>query len=164
MRLKVFVYTLLLLSVFSGARSQTNEPWCAVVKQADGMTTEFMFCDDPHITYGDGVVKVSSGKMTLELKSTQVKNIILRQKDSVQGIAASKSANSNVKVSFSSNSVIVTGLEPGINAALYTTDGRQLKIAKATADGTLSLSLPVTTQSVFIIKTNNQTFKVINKQ
>ena len=166
MQRKLLVSALLLLLAFVGARAQTDEQksLCAVVEQTDGSQTEFMLNEQPQITYGDGVVNVSTSTTTLELKASQVMRVYMTKKSSVQGISTAK-ANQNVaRVAITSAAVTVTGLEPDSDAALYTADGRQLKAAKAAADGTLTLPMPTKSQGVLIVKTKNQSFKIINKQ
>jgi len=164
MQRKLLVSALLLLLAFVGARAQTDgQKLCAVVEENDGTTTEFLLGEIPQITYEGDMVKVSASSTTLEFKTSQVKRVFMTQK-SVQGIGTAK-ANQNVaRVAITPAAVTVTGLEPGSDAALYASDGRQLKAAKAAADGTLSLPMPTKSQGVLIVKTKNQSFKIINKQ
>ena len=135
---------------------------CAVVQRTNGTQTEFMLSEVPQITYGKGVVNVTTSTTTLEFKSSEVKRVYMAQK-SVQGIGTTKTAQNVARVDISSAAVTVTGLEPGSDAALYTADGRYLKAANVASDGTLSLPMPKS-QGVFIVKTKNQSFKIINKQ
>lgn len=166
MQRKLIISAVLFLLAVVGLSAQTDEQTslCAVVQQTNGSQTEFMLNEQPQITYGDGVVNVSTSTTTLELKASQVMRVYMTKKSSVQGISTAK-ANQNVaRVAITPDAVTVTGLEPGSDAALYTADGRQLKAAKAAADGTLSLPMPTKSQGVLIVKTKNQSFKIINKQ
>ncbi len=166
MQRKLFVSAVLFLLAAAGARAQTGEPsqWCAVVQQTSGTQTEFMLDELPQITYAEGVVNVATSTTTLELKTSQVMRVYMTQKTTVQGIGAAKSAQQTARVAITPGAINVTGLEPGSDAALYSADGRQMKAAKASADGNLSLPTPTRAQGVLIVKTKNQSFKIINKQ
>ncbi|MBR2239061.1 MAG: hypothetical protein IJ887_14535 [Prevotella sp.] len=166
MQRKLLVSALLLLLAFVGARAQTDEQksLCAVVEQTDGTTTEYMLNELPQITYGSNVVKLATSFTTVELQSSKVARIYMAEKGSAQGIKATKSSQAVAHVDVTPTAVTVTGLEPGSDAALYTADGRCLKATTAASDGTLSLPMPTKSQGVLIVKTKNQSFKIINKQ
>ena len=171
MQRKLLVSALLLLLAFVGARAQTDEQkLCAVVQETNGTKTEFLLGENPCITYGEGVVNVSTSATKLELKASQVMRVYMKkldatpQQDELQGISTAKTTQQTARVAITPAAVTVTGLEPGSDAALYASDGRQLKAAKAAADGTLSLPMPTKSQGVLIVKTKNQSFKIINKQ
>ena len=167
MQRKLIISAVLFVLAVVGVRAQTDEQTslCAVVQQTDGTKTEFMLNEQPQITYGEGVVNVSTSTTTLEFKASQVMRVYMTKKSSdVQGISATKSNQNVARVAITPAAATVTGLEPDSDAALYTADGRQLKAAKAAADGTLSFPMPTKSQGVLIVKTKNQSFKIINKQ
>jgi hypothetical protein len=77
------------------------------------------------------------------------------------GIAeASKTAE---RVILTADGLSLSGLQPGSAVDVYTADGRQLKAVKAAADGTASLNLGNSRSGMIIVKTNNQSFKLIRK-
>ena len=167
MQRKLIISAVLFVLAVVGVRAQTDEQTslCAVVQQTNGTQTEFMLNELPQITYGEGVVNVSTSTRTLELKASQVMRVYMTKKSpDAQGIGTTKAAQNVARVTITPAAITVTGLEPGSDAALYTADGRQLKAAKAAADGTLSLPTPTKSQGVLIVKTKNQSFKIINKQ
>ena len=147
------------LLLTTGLRAQAAPSQSVVVQQVDGTTTEFLLQDDPRIVYRSDRVTLTTETTTLELEASQVARVYFVSSNPT----AIDTPVANVRFSIGTSAVNLNGLEPGSTAALYTADGRQLTSASASANGSLSLSLPETS-GVLIVKTNNKSFKIINKK
>lgn len=133
-----------------------------VLKQTNGDTSVYSFSDSPQIRYADNKVKLTTSKTSVELEADNVDRIYLSQgeKDdlSVEALEADV-----VRYFIADGQLVVSGLEAGAVVSVYTVDGTLLVSRSAGTDGKVSLALPKSQNGIFVVKANNQTFKIIVK-
>ena len=166
MQRKLLLSALFFLFAAVGTRAQTVEqsPHEVVVEQITGDKTHYMLGKNPRITYDEGVVTLTTGDEdpALQFDASKVRRVYLSP--ITDGIESSKVSQNQPRVAIASDAMTVTGLEPGSEVSLYAADGRCLKATTAAADGTISLPLSQKAQGILIVKTKNQSFKIINKK
>jgi len=166
MQRKLLLSAVFFLLAAVGTRAQTVEQSSleVVVEQITGQETHYLLGKAPRITYGDGVVTLTAGDNdpALEFDASKVRRVFLRE--TIVGIESAKVSQNQPRVAIASDAMTVTGLEPGSEVSLYAADGRCLKATTAASDGTLSLPLSQKAQGILIVKTKNQSFKIINKK
>lgn len=160
---KLFLSGLLLFS--ASLYAQEYEAPCVVVEQTDGSKTEYLLKSEPRIAFDGETVTLTTSDETVLLKVENVSRAYVKAPVKPQpnevGIAeASKTAE---RVILTADGLSLSGLQPGSAVDVYTADGRQLKAVKAAADGTASLNLGNSRSGMIIVKTNNQSFKLIRK-
>ena len=107
-------------------------------------------------------MKLTTSKTSVELEADNVDRIYLSQgeKDdlSVKALEADV-----VRYFIADGQLVVSGLEAGAVVSVYTVDGTLLVSRSAGTDGKVSLALPKSQNGIFVVKANNQTFKIIVK-
>ena len=150
----------LLLMCSSGLQAQTS---CVVVEQTDGTKTEFLLTCEPRIRYAADVVTLTSTDATLELPVDVVKKVYLSETNEDLNDLRSTQQTATARVRLTADALLMSGLAAACPVTVYSADGRLLRSQNANPDGTLSLSLSRLPQGMLIIKTNNQSFKLIRK-
>lgn len=144
----------------SGLWAQTEAP-CVVVEQTDGTRTEYVLSAEPRISYAADVVTLTTADATLQLPVADVKKVYLAS--SVTTAVGTQRQPSAPRIELTADGLRLSGLTAGTTVSVYAADGRQLLAPVAATDGTLSISLGRQPQGMLIIKTNNQSFKLIRK-
>jgi hypothetical protein len=135
-----------------------------VVEKTNGTETEYLLKSDPRITFDGENVTLTTSEETIVLKAEYVLRAYVKAaKSQPDEVGISEATKSAERVALTADGLSLTGLTPGSAVDVYTADGRQLKSVKAAADGTASLNFGNSRSGMIIVKTNNQSFKLIRK-
>ena len=129
-----------------------------VVEKVDGTQAEYQLSDLPRISYDGSVVKIATTQVTVEMPVAVVRKACLKTDDDT-GIR--QFAVATPRFAITSDGLCVSGLQPGNTVSSASVDGRITATTTASADGTARLD--ITGRGIIIIKSNNQSFKIIRK-
>lgn len=139
--------------------AQEKQP-CVVVETAGGQCTEYLLSAKPRFSCAGNVVTLTAADVSVELSAADVKRIYLSETE-VSGITAATQARRRLHLSGSE--LLAEGLAPGTPVTLYTLDGRQLASSAADPQGSCRLSLAALPTGIVILKTHQQSIKIIRK-
>ena len=154
---KILILAGLLLCA-AGVRAERTES-CVVVQHTDGQNTEVVLADQPTITFRNDMVTLTTDKVVLQMPVDEVRRAYVSKGTVTDAITPATKGTARIAVS--DDGLAMSGLQAGSTVTLYTADGRQLATARAAADGTLTMN--VGQKGLVIVKTNNQSFKLIRK-
>ena len=156
-RLK-FLLTVTLTLITMPLWAGNGQP-CVVVEHADGSLTEYLLADNPRISYSGNMVQVITTSLNVEMAVADVKKVYLVDQQG-SGIDTARRA---VRISITADGLELNSLEPGSRVSVSTLDGRLLSSGRATEDGSLQLPLNNVLRDVIIVRTSNESFKLIKK-
>ena len=154
MQKKVLFLLLLLMTNTAPIFAQT----ALVVKQKSGGSVYYSFDDNPKVVFSGENVVVSTNKKVVEYPIDSLSSFSFG--DMSDGVLDINANGANVKLT--DNMIVVTGLSVGEVVDLY--DVKGMKIAAATAsNGFATISLHNLPNGVYIVKSQNVTYKIIKK-
>ncbi len=148
-----YMITALALAAFS-AGAWAEKGLCVVIHEAQG-TTAFDLSTRPVVSFTDDDVKIESGDVTVLYPLDKYLKLTIEEHDVAVGMKAVATEGFRI----TDTEIVATG---GGSLALYAVDGKRIATAKA-ADGTAHLSIAALPAGVYIVVTNNQTFKISKK-
>lgn len=160
-QMKTNYILLYLLLLFPAQRiiAQSPEYQCIVVETTDGERMEYLLSDNPHIVHNDATVVLTTNSVCVEYQTSNVSKIFFSAVPT--SIGEEKTSKGHFRLQ--QNMVILMGFGASEPVALYGAGGLQLWQQTTDSDGRLMLSLSTLPQGIFIVKTNNQSFKVTRK-
>lgn len=141
------------------AIAQSPEYQCIVVETIDGERMEYLLSNNPRIVHNDATVTLTTNSVTVEYQTSNVLKVYFS--DVPTSIGNVKTDNGQFRLQ--QNTVILKGFDAGEPVALYDADGRQLWQHATDSDGQLMIPLSSLPQGTYIVKANNQSFKVTRK-
>ena len=132
-----------------------------VVVQKNGQCIKFGFEEKPEIQFADTVLTFKSEQTTLTLSCNEIEKMFFE--DSATALDPVTAAPKE-HFEYVQNRLSLSGLKEGQRVAVYGIDGRLLRSFPADADGTLSFSVDSMEGSVFIVRTNELSVKILKNQ
>lgn len=151
-RIRNIITALALTAFCVGAWAEKN--LCVVIHETDGATA-FDLSTRPIVSFTSDDVKLESGDVTVLYPLDKYLKLTLEEHDVAVGMKALAQEGFRVTCS----EIVATG---GGSLALYAVDGKCIATAKA-ANGSARLSTAALPAGVYIVVTNNQTFKISKK-
>jgi hypothetical protein len=123
-----------------------------------GKPVMFNLADNPVITYSNNCLVIVTSKTTVLLNVSEIESTTFSAEDAtgIKGIAVG-----NMKMT--SGTASFFQLSPGSTVRVFTTAGELLREEQASADGTATIEMRALPEGIYIIKTENQSIKIINK-
>jgi len=123
-----------------------------------GKPVMFNLADNPVITYSNDCLVIVTSKTTVLLNVSEIESTTFSAEDAtgIKGIAVG-----NMKMT--SGTASFFQLSPGSTVRVFTTAGELLREEQASADGTATIEMRALPEGIYIIKTENQSIKIINK-
>ena len=127
------------------------------IQQKDGQEFSFGFEDKPVITYTDTELVLKTVEYPLAALSkfifTDLPTQVIAVPDDIQ----------NPDYAMNDYEINITGAKVGINVSVISTDGKAIGTYKTGQDGSVTLSIADLPQGLYIINSENLTFKVLKK-
>ena len=130
-----------------------------VVTEKGGQETVFALAESPALTLESGNLKVACGTTTLEKSLDEILKYSFAETDAnaIDEAVTDESGNS---FEMRAGMVIFKGLAAGSNVSIMTVDGKLVAHITASADGRAVADLNGLGNGVFIMKTNNGSYKI----
>ena len=163
--MKKFLFRLLFLSLLLSCNIQelfateTNDYHLAVW-DVNGKVTTFNLSEKPKVSFDDGVFKLSTISSEIEFKESSVLKFTLTTQDIITTVDEIRNKTS---VSWNNNTLELKGFFPDSVIAIYTITGQKIYEDKFDDKGELLVDLNAYIQHIFIVQTNDVTFKIIKK-
>lgn len=162
---KRIIFPVLLLSV--SIFVQASEPESTLILSLKNGVKEFFFLSDrPVIYFEDGTLKFRSSDFSADLDEVvkfyfdDVDREAYELAQSVKGLKGDK----NLAISYlDGKNVKMMGIESANQIKVYSVDGRQVNARIESIGGGLNVCLEAQPAGVYIIRTNNQSFKITKK-
>lgn len=122
-----------------------------IITTNDGTVAEFYLDDDPVITYQDNLLVAVSNKQEISVSAENV----------VSFVFSSEKPNSIANLQGNSR---FNGLVPGTAVQVFTIDGKLVTNTTVSEDGKVDINLNSLPEGIFVIKTANISFKIMNKK
>lgn len=162
MGIKTKFCILLLLFLMPSFLAHANENVALVVELVDGTTQEYVIGDDPRVTFDENNAVIKSVLVETAVPKDMVERFYFlffeEPSTSIDEAVVSKSWDA----SFNYDGYNVNVIGAGNTVQVYDIAGNLVSNI-ATADGTATIDLTMLNHGIYIIKTNNQTFKILRK-
>ena len=159
MKTKYSLLLLLLLLSVQKSIAQSPEYQCIVVETTDGERMEYLLSNNPRIVHNDATVMLTTNSVSVEYQTSNVSKVYFSDVPTSIGNVKTEKGQFLLQ----QNAVLLKGFDAGEPVALYGADGRQLWQHATDSDGQLMIPLSSLPQGIYIVNTNNQSFKVTRK-
>lgn len=138
---------------FAGASALT-----VTVSQTDGNKVFLDLDEQPVVTFtvDDMVFTTSATEFSLPLAT--IRQVTYEMLNSIDDLKAT-----GIYVSQQGNTIVARGLKAGGQLLLFAIDGRLLGTARVDSEGTAQISLDTFPQGVYVLKSNELTFKALKR-
>ena len=131
------------------------------IQQKDGQEFSFGFEDKPIITYTDNDLVLKTSKTELQYPLASLAKFTFT--DTATEVDAVQDDIKNPTFTIDGYEINITGTKAGINVSVISTDGKAIGTYKTDQDGSVSFSIADLSLGIYIIKSENLTFKVLKK-
>lgn len=135
------------------------------VSKADGTTVMFPLQNKPTIQAENGVMtirgRVNDQTVTLQLTPDDLR--VAKQLSEADATGIRETLTSGQRVNFDAASMILTGLQAGERVEVMSVGGSRVGESQANAAGVAVVSLRQLPQGIYLLKTRQQSFKVMNQ-
>ena len=131
------------------------------IQQKDGQEFSFGFEDKPVITYTDTELVLKTAKTDVEYPLAALSKFIFT--DLPTQVIAVPDDIQNPDYAMNDYEINITGAKVGINVSVISTDGKAIGTYKTGKDGSVTFSIADLPQGLYIINSENLTFKVLKK-
>lgn len=131
---------------------------------ADGvsyMPQFYLFDSQPVITYQGTSMLITSKTSSYLFEKDHYQEMYFVHYDDPDGINEVETRQNGVVIRTEGNRLIIRGLEANVQVMLYSVEGRQLASAKASANGEVSMKIPIA--DIIVVKAGNCSFKIHTK-
>ena len=131
---------------------------------ADGvsyMPQFYLFDSHPVITYQGTSMLITSDTSNYLFEKDHYQEMYFVHYDDPDGINEVETRQNGVVIRTEGNRLIIRGLEANVQVMLYSVEGRQLASAKASANGEVSMKIPIA--DIIVVKAGNCSFKIHTK-
>lgn len=157
--MKKLFFSVLLLSVFSPAVLLAQNT--VTIHQKDGQTVSYGFSVKPVITYTDNDLVITTENAEMQYPLLSVSKITFQ--DQSAGVNAITEESKVPVLELDDYVVSISGAKAGVTVSLTGTDGKSLINARTDSEGEVSFSIAEQPAGVYVIKSENLTFKIIRK-
>ncbi len=162
MGIKTRLCFLLLMFLMPFFLAHADENVALVVELVDGTTQEYAIGDDPRVTFDETNALIKSVLVETTIPKDMVERFYFEfigsPSTGIDEAVASKSWD--VSFNYDGYTINITGA--GHSVLVYDIAGHLLNNV-TTVDGTAAIDLSMLNHGIYIIKTNNQTFKILRK-
>lgn len=131
------------------------------IQQKDGQEFSFGFEDKPVITYTDTDLVLETTKTDVQYPLASLSKFTFT--DLATEVNDIRVDIQNPTIVIDDYEISITGAKAGINVSLIATDGKTIGTYKTDQDGSVSFSIADLSLGIYIIKSENLTFKVLKK-
>jgi hypothetical protein len=157
--MKKLFFSVLLLSVFSPAVLLAQNT--VTIHQKDGRKVSYGFSVKPVITYTDNDLVITTENAEMQYPLLSVSKITFQ--DQSAGVNAITEESKVPVLELDDYVVSISGAKAGVTVSLTGTDGKTLINARTDSEGEVSFSIAEQPAGVYVIKSENLTFKIIRK-
>lgn len=155
---------LLLISVFANA----SEPEAALILDLKDGTKEYFFlADKPVIYFGENTLKFKASDFTAEMEDVVKfyfdENVDREAYEQAVTISSLKGEKKLMFTYLDGKNVKMQGAISANQVKVYSMGGHLVNVPIATIEGGLNVCLDAQPAGIYIIRTNNQSFKVTKK-
>lgn len=152
---------LFLLMFFASVSMSVSAQNTVIVHQKDGKTVSFGLPEKPVITYVDNEMVITTTKTVLQYPLASVSQLTFSDDEtSVAPVADEKQAP---VLELDNYVVRITGADAEASVTVVASDGKTLIRTKVNSDGTATFSVAELPEGIYIIKSENLTFKILKK-
>ncbi len=132
------------------------------ITDSTGQSVTFALSEKPKVTITATNLAITTANDTLYYPLTQYRKFELTDNETTAISTPTESNGSNIVVKMGQGTLLFEGLKPGSGVAVYNVGGSLTGSAKASSNGNATLNLNGQ-KGIIIVKTNNKTFKFLNK-
>ncbi len=161
MGIKTKLCFLLMLMLMSFSQAQANDSDIALyVELVDGTTFEYAIGEDPRVTFDESNVLIKSILVELSIPKDQVERFYFWITGGTNTSIGEMPKSIDASFSFDGYTVAVTGA--GKDVQVYDLSGHML-CNVATLEGSASIDVSMLNAGIYIVRTDNQTIKILKK-
>lgn len=151
-----------LLLIASPARAQENGVWrqTIIVTTLDGTTMEYFIDKDTKVRIEKPDLVIETENVVLNYELENMKQVRYGKKFITDGIN-STTIGDNQPFTLKDETLFFKNLAENTQVGVYTTDGKA--IVSRRCSGETSLSLSSLTSGIYIVKINDETYKILKK-
>lgn len=155
--MRKLLFTLFAAILSAPMLSQTT----LTIHQKNGQQFSFGFDDQPVITYTDNelVLKTTNTEVQYPLESL----LKITFNDSETAVKPVLKEGKIPALELDSYSVYISGAKAGVEVTVYGADGKSVNSSKTNQDGSVSFSISDLPDGVYVIKSENNSIKVLKK-
>lgn len=161
--MKQTLYSLMLLFALGwsvAAHADEKAQWCLVVESAAGETIAIGADLKPVISTTAEGYELKYGDVVSTFAWNELKTVRVQETVADASATAVRSIETPADFQLQRGQIAINGAKPGTQASIYSVDGRLVRTATVAPDGSVNLSTNGLSRNVYIIKTNNTTFKI----
>lgn len=161
MGIKTKLCSLLLLMLMSFSQAQANDSDVALyIELVDGTTFEYAIGEDPRVTFDESNVLINSILVEFAIPKDLVQRFYFWNTGGTNTSITETPKSIDASFSFDGYTVGVTGA--GKDVQVYDLSGHML-CNVATSQGSASIDISMFNAGIYIVRTNNQTIKILKK-
>lgn len=132
------------------------------ITDSTGQSVTFALSEKPKATLTATNLVITTASDTLYYPLTQYRKFELTDNETTSISTPTEANGNNIVVKMGQGSLLFEGLEPSSGVTAYAIDGSLTGSTKASSNGNATLNLNGQ-KGIIIVKTNNKTFKFLNK-
>lgn len=156
MKIKLLLLLLLLMGSTTPLLAQT----ALIVHQKSGEVVYYSFSEQPKVTYLGTNLVITTSKTKVEYPLANLLKFSFGDMANSVGAVASES---KTEVRLDNGAIAVTGAKPSSVLAIYNTNGMLINSHIVDENGNAYIFISNLTKGIYIIKSDNITFKFIKK-
>ena len=130
-----------------------------IIEITNGEKMEFRLVDKPKLSQDGKTIVITADGAKVELTPSELQKVTMGDVENI-GSGIAEVAINQSSAEFSDGFVRLSGYLAGEDVRIYNTAGVQSATFKASADGTLTISVSSLPSGISIIKTNKQSIKI----
>lgn len=157
--MKRIFFFVLLISIF--VTTNVTAQNTVTIHQKDGQSVSYGFSAKPVITYTDNDLVVTTADAEMQYPLVSVSKITFSDQSTDAGSIPEETKAPQLELE---NYVVsISGAKAGVSVMLVGPDGKTLINTKTDSHGDVSFSIAEQPEGVYVIKSENLTFKIIRK-
>ncbi len=137
-----------------------------VLTENSGAVSRFALSDSPEMSFSDGnlVVACQGDELTTSLADVKDYTFVVEHVSTgINSIPVAEGAVASQQPTFSFRDAKINGLKAGARVGIYSINGTLVSNINADAQGAASINLNNLPKGVYILRTPNKSFKIINR-
>ena len=131
------------------------------INQKDGQQFSFGFADKPVITYTENDLVLKTTKTEVQYPLSSLSKITFTETET--GVDAILDDIQSPVLTLDDYVINITGAKAGVSVSVIGSDGKAIGTYKTDQDGGVTFSIADLPQGIYIINSENLTFKVLKK-
>lgn len=131
-----------------------------VVETKDHVKTAYMLAEKPEVSFVGNSMRITSTKTDVTYNLADVLRFTYETR-SITGVSELRAEQA--EIDYKDGELVISGIKVGASINIYSLDGKLVKQLTAERTGSYRLSLASLSKGVYIVKTDNVTYKIMKR-